>query len=681
MLDGIDLLSNYETFSAVKEVEGSNKTALNVKIKKEYLGKITGKVELLGAYDKRYQAHSNLFKFNEKINITSIVNLNNTGYQPLSSRDYFSMNKSVRQDMRNNDVSLNTIPSTDNMPSFLLSDDNVTSKKNEFISFDIAYQPNAKLSMNGFSIFNKLRTTENIFSSRLFLNISRNFPINETTNRQNGFFYNQSKFNIDFKPNKNSLWNYTILFDLNSSNAENNIFNNLNDSSNNIFTNQERLQFSLGHQISYIRKIAKNKLLSFNLFHEIKKQDYDLGISSNIKLFNANNSFIQTNGIKKNDIGFYAKYTQKLKKHLLRISTGFTTESATFKSNNSLEPNGSSTVDVRYAFLDISIQKKAGKFNYKAKVEARPYFLQNQSQRENQLIVLPSLQVKYNFSETHSVLGSYNRTVDFPRVERLNGFDYAEDFRTLALSSPIRFNTLLAQDIFSVNYFRFNLYHGIVISATSSYIRYGNRISNNTNNISTYNETSPILTKNQFAWNNSVSYEHRISKIKNKIRVGGGYVKSNFINQINGLQNVQDANFASVHISLSSYFKKTYFNYEAGFNYSFQRTRFKLFNQLNAVKRITPSIAFTGIFAKKWTYRIDNAYENFIAQTFATKFYNLGFKLKYKTKKIQYWAEGNNLLYLNNAQVIKASSSNNILSTEIVNRLAGYIGIGLGFDL
>jgi len=681
MLDGIDLLSNYETFGALKEIEGSNKTALNVKIKKEYLGKITGNIDLLGAYNKRYQAHSNLFKFNEKLNVSAIANLNNTGYQPLSSKDYFSLNKSVRQDLRNNDASVNSTLSLDDVPSFLLADENVTTKTNEFASFDITYLPNAKIQANGFSIFNQLRTKEDIRSTRLFLDTGQNVNIQENTNRSNRLFYNQSKFNIDYKPSNNTLWNYTILFDLSLSYADNAIANNLNGANNNITNNQDRWNLSLGHQLSFIRKIARNKLLSFNVFHEIKNRNTDLDINSNTSLFSRNNQYAQTNRIKKNDVGLYAKYTQKIKNHLFKASAGIVSESSTFTTANPIANNQRSIFDVQYLFTDASIQKSIGKFQYRAKVEARPYFLQNQTDNKTQFVVLPSLQAKYNFSQTHYVQASYSNVVDFPKIDRLNNFDYAEDFRTLTLTSPVLFNTLLRQDVITLNYFKLDLFSGVVLMANSSYIKYGNKLSTNTSKISNYNEVSPIVTNNQFSWNNSISYEQRVRKIKNKFKLNASYILSNFINQINSFDNKQKATLISIKASLASYFKSTAFNYDAGINYTLQRTKFTLFNQLNSVKRVSPFVSFNGIIAEKWSYYIDNTYENFSTQEVSTNFYNLGFRVKYKAKKFRYWVEGNNILNINNAQVIKVSTTNNILSTEIVNRLAGYIGLGIGFEL
>lgn len=50
MLEEISLINNYETFSPLKDISISEKTAMNIKIKQEFLGKMTGEVDLFSAY-------------------------------------------------------------------------------------------------------------------------------------------------------------------------------------------------------------------------------------------------------------------------------------------------------------------------------------------------------------------------------------------------------------------------------------------------------------------------------------------------------------------------------------------------------------------------------------------------------------------------------------------------------
>jgi len=679
MLKGIDLLSNFENFAAIKDVEGSNKTALNINIKEEYLGKINGNLEVFGAYDKRYQANSNLFKFNQKLNLSAILNVNNTGYQPISMKEYFSMNRSVRQELRNNDGQSNSLD-TNEIPKFLLSDNNVNSKSNEFIALDFAFQSSNKLSMNGFSIVSRLKTNEISRTFKTFFDSNSTNNVVEFFSSNNDLLYNQTKLNIDYKSNDNSLINYTLLFDPKTINTDTNLENNISNNQNSINEYFDKVNFKFGHQISWINKIAKNKLLSFNLFQEFNKNQNDIRLDANYDLFNTGNSISQDIIEKNNDYGFYTKLTVKHHNHIFKWNIGYIVENSTFNTRNTISSN-QINFDSNYATSDVVIQKNQGKLNYKVKSEWRNYFLKFKTEAENTSFILPTLQLKYNFSEIHHIMANFSKIIDFYSSSNLNENPFFENFRNYYTRSTINFSTPVVQNIYAVNYFKFDLYNGVVIMANSSYTQFGNRLSNNTTNAGNYIQIQQINTENQYSWNNVFSFETRISKIKNKFKLTLNHINSNFNNQINAQFNIQKTEFTSLRTSLISIFKNELFNYEFGLNYSQQNNNLTLFNNHDKIVQLNPFLSFNGNLKNKFTYFIDHSFEKFITKIETTNFYNLSFKLNYKTNKMKFWIEGNNILNINNAQILKFTSKNNFTSTEVINRLAGYIGLGVGFNI
>ena len=679
MLKGIDLLSNFENFAAIKDVEGSNKTALNINIKEEYLGKITGNLEVFGAHDKRYQANSNLFKFNQKLNLSAILNVNNTGYQPISMKEYFSMNRSVRQELRNNDGQSNSLD-TNEIPKFLLSDNNVNSKSNEFLALDFAFQSSNKLSMNGFSIVSRLKTNEISRTFKTFFDSNSTNNVVEFFSSNNDLLYNQTKLNIDYKSNDNSLVNYTLLFDPNTINTDTNLENNISNNQNSINEYFDKVNFKFGHQLSWINKIAKNKLLSFNLFQEFNKNQNDIRLDANYNLFNTGNRISQDITEKNNDYGFYTKLTVKHHNHILKWNIGYIVENSTFNTRNTISSN-QINFDSNYVTSDVVIQKNQGKLNYKVKSEWRNYFLKFKTEAENTSFILPTLQLKYNFSEIHYIMANFSKTIDFYSSSNLNENPFFENFRNYYTRSTINFSTPVVQNIYAVNYFKFDLYNGVVIMANSSYTQFGNRLSNNTTNAGNYIQIQQINTENQYSWNNVFSFETRISKIKNKFKLTLNHINSNFNNQINAQFNIQKTEFTSLRTSLISIFKNELFNYEFGLNYSQQNNNLTLFNNHDKIVQVNPFLSFNGNLKNKFTYFIDHSFEKFITKIETTNFYNLSFKLNYKTNKMKFWIEGNNILNINNAQVLKFTSKNNFTSTEVINRLAGYIGLGVGFNI
>ncbi|MFD2286456.1 TonB-dependent receptor [Pedobacter petrophilus] len=685
MLEGIDLLNNYESFSAIKEIEGSDKTALNIKIKKEYLGKITGNADGYGAHKERYKAHSNLFRFGTKANVTAIVDLNNTGEQALSLKDYISMSKSIKEDLKNNDAALSSFINLPSIPDFLVQNNNVETKRSEFASFDFAYNATSKIAVNGFSIFDFTKSNEKILSNKSIFRLGQPITTTDSQSAINHFFFNQTKVNIDYKPNQNTLLNYSIIFD--PSEAERGRNTNtemISDSISNSEIN-DRFNYTLGHQLSYIIRIAKNKLLSFNAFQEFKQQDDDYTLQSSEGVYGQSfTNLSQNKNIFKFETGLFAKYTQKIKNHILRLNSGFFTINNRFSIENSLNNSFANQIktNLDYSFFDASIMRKIGLFQYRFKAEFRNSIISSGGERKEIFQFLPTAQFKMAFSQTHNLTLSYNRTLDFPKIEQLNEFSYASDFRNLVLPSQLSYSEVFNQDIFSVNYFKFDLYSGTVLMANSSITEADQSFTTNTNNRLYFNEIQNMISPKYFTWNSSIGFEQRISSLNSKFKLNANHIYSDNYNHINNLQNRSKTNIYTIKGSLNSNFKSPLFNYEAGLFYSLQKSIYTLFNSDNEIKRLTPLLNFNGRIDNKFRYYINNAYEIFKANGSKRYFYDLGVKLIYNKdgSKFKYWMEGVNILNMNNPEIIEISSNNNTFSVDVISRLSGYVGFGLSYQ-
>jgi len=685
MLEGIDLLNNYEGFSAIKDIEGSDKTALNIKIKKEFLRKITGNGDVYAAHKERYKLHSNLFRFGVKANVTAIVDLNNTGEQALSLKDYISMSKSIKEDLRNNDAALSSFVNLPAIPDFLVQSNNVETKKTEFASFDFAYNATSKVSVNGFSIFNFTRSNERVFSTKSLFTLGLPTLIKDNQTAFNRFFFNQTKANIDYKPNKNTLLNYSVIFD--PSETERGRYTT-SELTADTFINAEknnRFNYTLGHQLSYIIRVAKNKLLSFNAFQELKQQDDDYGLVSNRQLYDRPiTSLFQEKTINKNEVGLFAKYTQRIKAHVLRLNAGLFSINNRFLTESVLNNTSDNQVatNLDYTFFDASVIKKTGLFQYRLKAELRNSIIQKEAEHKNILQLLPTAQLKMAFSQTHNLTFSYNRTLDFPKIEQINPFNYAIDFRNFVLPSQLHYSEVFNQDIFSINYFRFDLYSGTVLMLNSALTKADQSITTNTNSQLYHNEIQNTISPKYNTLNSSVSFEQRISGLNSKFKLSANHLYAENDNYINDLQNRSKTNIFTVRSTINSNFKNPVFNYEAGLFYSYQKSLYSLFNNINEIKRFSPLLNVNGRIDQKFRYYINNTYEIFKASGSSRNFYDLGIKLVYNKEgsKFKYWVEGVNVLNMNNPEIVEISSSNNIFSVDVISRLSGFAGVGLSYQ-
>jgi len=683
MLEGIELLNNHESFKAIKDIEESERTSLNIKIKKEYLGKITGEIDAFLAYKEKYSTHSSLFRFLNKTNITAVVDVNNTGKQALSVADYIHLNKGISSDIRNTDIPLSDYIQKDWIPDFLAKKDDLYSKKSKFVAVDIFHQVNDKTSINGYSLFNAINTVDKIYSQNTILNSNENNDSYENQTNFSDFLYNQTKLNLEYKPNSNNLLNYSVYYE--PQEVKNDIFTSYKTAkkNNNYTENIKNFSYYFGHQLSYIARISKNKLLSFGIYQDIKNQNnnYNLSVDTGNIFTLSGTEFLQDNKLRKNELGILAKYTHKIGKNVFKFNAGASYNNQYFSSENLLNISEKDTkFEIKNLFSGISITKRVGFFQYIAKLEARNYLMKNFSNKKNIFRFLPSTEIKFNFTDLHNITFSYNKSVDFLSVDNINKFYYAKDFRTLYSVSSANFYDFFKKDNYSFTYLNMDLYTGTLFFISSILTKSNENISNNIMNKGDFSEIINCIIPNYKDITSYFIFEQRIKPLKNRFKLDFTHSYNENMNYINGYSNKINSNIYDLKVSFVSKFKNNIFNYNAGIDYNFEKLEYEKFSFTNEMKKISPFVNFNGkISEKNIRYFIYNSYEIINAKSSKTEFYNLGAKLIYdkKTEKFKYWLECKNILNLNNSKVIGISSDDNIFSIKTISRLTGYMGLGI----
>ena len=683
MLGGIDLINNYESFAAIKDIDNSNAIALNIRIKDEYKGKITGDISSTLAYKQRYNFHSNLFRFDKKANLSFIADVNNTGEQAITLQDYMNLNSGIKEELRNNDLSNPNL--LNNLPGFLLSDQNVNDRESQFGALNFAFFPSGKVNINGFSILNRSNQTERIISDRRFLQESATINFTDSINSKGNLLFNQTKINMEFKPNENNLLNYTFLLEPNSDEQQRNI-NSIQQNQTSLFSeNVDGKNFTLGQQISYISRIAGNKLITFNLYQDYIEIDNTYLINSNQQLFNTEfSSLNQFKQLRTHEYGLFAKYTHKVQKNIFRGKLGYVTKTEDFLVNISQLADETTNVSFDQVFFtsEFSVSKNKGFFQYLLQTDLRNYSLNFENLKTNNWFLLPKIQLKLEFTSTQDLLVFYSKNIGFASASRLNNNIFIENYRSIYAGSTAVFDRDLFEENLGLRYLYFSLYSGTVILLSSSFSETSNFISTNSLNTASFNITSYQNTPRQQQWLNNISFETRINPLKSKLKLNGQYNQIKSFNFLNNVENEVNNRIISSKIALVSYFKNALINYDFGFMYSSYRTVFETINTTNENNIYTPYINLEGNISKKITYNFGNNYEIFRTQNNERTIWNMSFKLRYKKEKspLRYWVEGVNILNLTNPEVIEVLTTTNIFERNILSRIAGFIGFGISYD-
>ena len=91
MVDELIFLEDYQPDALLAGFESAQTTALQIGIKKEYVGALSGDLSLAGGIEDKWQSDSRLLRFGSKSNLYVLGSMNNTGEQLLDFNDYINL--------------------------------------------------------------------------------------------------------------------------------------------------------------------------------------------------------------------------------------------------------------------------------------------------------------------------------------------------------------------------------------------------------------------------------------------------------------------------------------------------------------------------------------------------------------------------------------------------------------
>lgn len=433
--------------------------------------------------------------------------------------------------------------------------------------------------------------------------------------------------------------------------------------------------FNIGQQLSFIKKITRFSLLSFNGYHQYKKNDDLLDILSNINLFNTNNThFYQKIEEKNQELVFFAKYSLKLNQNnIFNAVSGYHYLFQEVHYQNT----GQITNDLSRHFLwnKVSFIHKKTKFEYGISAELRHYL------KEKKTFLIPEAVAKYHFKrDLHTAEIKYQKEIKLPSVLEANSLSYAKDFRHFYLNSGLNLHQQMLQNHYQFNYLFLDFYRGIHLFAFSKYtqneqmITYDNAFLNHVNYIKNQ------LAEDGFKWINYFNLGVQLFKIKQKIEIKGGYhlIKTPFY--INHHLSETFFKQKSLELNWSSHFKESSFGYTLGFK-NLMTTSLTNQSKISGVEWI-PKIDFNIKLNQNITAYFSHNYHISTSEAFKNRFWELNYKIDYHkdASKWRYYMIAENFLNLSGNKILNSAEKQTYFETQQIERLLGFIGVGATFE-
>ena len=623
-LDKIEVIDNFNEVGFLKQVSDSDDLAMNVKLKankkKFIFGDIEAGAEVGNADNGFYLAHTALFYYSTKSNVSFIGDMNNIGKRTFTFDDLMRFGGGIS-------TFLSSRKSLTNLYLFANDNTDVVQNKSQFGAFNFSHDTSSKLSISGFSIFSKVLNASQTESKNEYLQNSSIAFENKIQNGDNRSLLGIGNVKLDYSPSAKEKWYYSGQYQ-SSTNDISNTINSITNLNSSVFETINKADNTAIKQYIEWHK-------SFNLNHTttfVINQSYDYNtpqtqwftdqpfLTGLIPLQGDDSYTIeQIKKVKNNSVDALFKHYWVLDNfNHLYTNVGNNYGTSRFEtSEKQLLTNG--TVNdfasagfgnfVKYqlndAYIGLEYKFRIGKWTNKPGLYLHWYHLitdQKSAERTlSQTLFQPQWDSDYEFNKSETLNFTYKLENSFPQVNQL-----ADQFTLQNYNLVYKGNALLQNERFhtaNLRYSKMNLYRGITWNGMASFTKKVKTIRNEIqlDGINQFN--TPILSDNpETNYNVNGSFSKKIYRFS--LRFNTNLSWFNYFQTINNIENLNNRNNQRVGVLLKTAHKKW-----PGFSIGFT----KGFSQFSGLTKsnfktdaLTADADFT--FLKFWTYKF--SYEN-----------------------------------------------------------------------
>lgn len=683
MVKGVSLIKNFNDFSDLGNQEGSGKSAMNIEIGEDYKGSIKGNTTMGGGYKEKYDFNVNLFSFREKSNFYFIGNTNNVGKQTFTFEDYINFQGGIQKLLENsNSVNI----SGEDLPPYLLSTDEVESKNEQLSAFNYSYQPSTRFKLSSYLIFDRVAITEKQSADQTYIANNKTFTLNLNSSNKNGFLVNNSYVNAVYKPGRNSVFEYTLNFSPQSNDLRNNEIFGVSH----FDTKRNKASYRLNQVFDYKQRIINKYTLKLSFYHSFKQLNEDLSILSDrsflgLQFKNNDYSVLQNINTLNNNFGLNSSLSGMLtKRNYFKVTYRHSNSHETFQSNitnNAL--NNDVRLNIAENTVGLSLYNSRQKYFLHYKVGSDLSHINPNS--NTNIYLLPFADIQFNFRKTHSLLLSYNRTLELPKPRNLIENSYISNFNTLINNENIFPNTISKYNNFRFNYLLNDLFSGTLLNfggslGISEDVIVTNTLLTENTLFTNYRVNNFLLGNNNRNINSYLLIDKKFGKVTFSIRSKSLFTITETNNFVNSKSNVISSTILSNSISLNSNFEKPLFNFELGY---LRRLSFIESRGINTNNKVLLNSPFLNLFFdyEKISLTINNSAEFYNSTNLYQYFFNISPVLRYKqgNNKWSFFIEGNDLLNLNRNSIVENAVYENYFEVKNVSTIGGFIITGLSY--
>lgn len=630
VVDKIQVLQNFNDISPLSGVNQSEAIAINVQLKEDKKNIAFGDIEGGGGPQDRYFGHANVFYYGPKTNLNLIADVNNIGEQALSRRDLFRFNGGLNSFSGKSGSSFNI--SSKNLGIPMAERNNAQSLDNQLGAFNYNFTPSDAWRISGFAIGSQVDNVLGSISQRTYIlqpGNNEELLSTETHVRSRAAL---GKLNLKYVPNDDLQLDYNVFAktsDSSNTSAQNSVFrNNVNE----ITGTKVQKPASFQQQLRGFWSASENDIWSFEGAYKYQFQDPSLDLLTTQRPFAAliptpgtsPYNLLQFEAITSHNQEAALNYYRILNKtnHInIRLGNVITSQRLTSslreRFSNETEKLIADPVfqnDVDFTFKDfyasVLYKIKIDDLELTPSLNFHYYDIEN-VQRDglsgfNKTLLLPALNARYRFRNSHSLTFDYAVRADFTDVQNFAQGIIVRNYNALFAGNPLLRNSIY--HTITLNYFNFNMYNFLNIYGGLNYSKRLNDISN----IIEFDERERINVPINIDAANEISTAYAsIDKRFDALRLSlsGKWALASTNNIISDTPNVNESFKQTYRLEVDT---RLWDIFQLDMAYSFNLSDYQGLGNSNRFENHSPSANLEFDFLKGFTFETNYTYNRYV---------------------------------------------------------------------
>lgn len=596
-IDKVEIYDKYAKNRLLKNIENSDKVALNLKLKADSKQQWFGNVSAGYGVDNRREGRLNLMAYKAKSKYYFLGNINNVGYDASGDINALvSPQSSTRNDVLEERQTVDDISNL-NVKQPQLRRNRINFNNVVMPALNGIWTLNDKMKLKALSLINIDNNSFITNGAQNFFTTGQGFQINESKAAVKKTFSGIGRLNYVYDVSKNSSFEYIGLFNQSKNTDTANAVFNVNPI-NERLVNQSKIH---DHKISFTHKVASETAIvtSARYLSENQKENYDID--------SVRYSFLGPNFLGKahinqtvdQDLTFGALESKLLHKlhngSLIELQAGFSSRKNIFNTdilatNNLTQQNlphifgNQTSFTSSDLYLKTNYRHKFKDYHFVAGLETHQLINKFSAadtlalQRQTPFFLVPAVGLEWQINKTNKLTATYRYSFNNATINDIySGYTFA-DFRTIKRGIG-DFNQMNTSAML-INYRLGNWGDNFFMNATTAYKYDKNFISTDNFLQPDFVAQSKIVLGNRSLFSAMVNADRFIKAISSNIKAKFNFDDSEYTSNINGLAITTNALNYNYGFEMRSAFS-SFFNFNIGRSWSYSKIKSTFDNSFN----------------------------------------------------------------------------------------------------